>query len=90
MGQKLMMDLMMKWMPSCREVSGLMAHDDLDSVSLAKRLLIRMHLSMCSFCGRFARQMKLVEKGFRDRWSQKPTAEKLSAMRQRLLDRLSR
>jgi len=90
MGKARMMELMMKWMPSCREVSGLVAQDALSSVSGLKRLLIRMHLLMCSICGRFARQMKLVEKAFRERWTQKPNAQKLAEIRQRLLDRLSR
>lgn len=85
-----MMALVMKWMPSCREIAGMLAHDDLSTISWPKRLLVQMHLSMCTFCARFARQMKLIHRAFRERWSQKPTAEKLSAMRQRLLDRLSR
>lgn len=85
-----MMTLMMKWMPSCREIAGMLAHNDLGAISWPKRLLVRMHLSMCTFCARFARQMRLLEKAFRDRWAQKPSAEKLSAMRRRLLERLSR
>ena len=89
MGKTRMMELMMKWMPSCREVSGLVAEDRLGSLPPLKRLFARMHLSMCSLCGRFARQLKLVEKAFGDRWKRKPNAEDLAAARQRLLKRLS-
>jgi hypothetical protein len=89
-GKARMMELMMRWMPSCREVSGLVAQDALSSVSGFKRFLIRMHLSMCSICSQFAGQMKLLEKAFRERWKQGPNPEKLAAIRRRLLERLSR
>lgn len=90
MGKARMMEWMMKWMPSCREVSALVAQDRLETASWPKRFQIRAHLFMCALCSRFARQLRLAEKAFHDRWTRAPDPEKLSAARQRLLERLSR
>lgn len=52
-------------MPSCREVSA-MVSDSMDRrLPLRKRLAIRLHISMCSLCQRYEKQLYLLREGIR-------------------------
>ena len=59
-----MKDIMVKGMNkvmlSCEEASLVATQNDLDKVSCAKRLQLRMHLMGCKFCREFARQTKMI------------------------------
>lgn len=59
------MRLMARVMPSCWEVSA-MVSDSMDRwLPLRKRLAIRLHISMCSLCRRYEKQLHLLREGIR-------------------------
>jgi hypothetical protein len=47
-------------MLSCKEVSRLVASDELASVGSVKRLRARFHLLMCRECRRYAEQLRII------------------------------
>ena len=58
-----MMRLMVRVMPSCRDISQLIS-DGMDrNLPLRKRLSIRLHVSMCGFCRRYEKQLHLLHEG---------------------------
>ena len=58
-----MMRLMVRVMPSCRDISQLIS-DGMDrNLPLRKRLSIRLHVSMCGFCRRYEKQLHLLREG---------------------------
>jgi hypothetical protein len=55
-----MMRLMVRVMPSCRDISQLIS-DGMDcNLPLRRRLSIRLHVSMCKFCRRYEKQLHLL------------------------------
>lgn len=77
-----------KFMPSCREVTQKLAKGEFKSLPWHKRLLMRMHLSMCAHCGRFARQLGLISQALCNMWKGKPYPGTLDAAKRRILTRL--
>lgn len=58
-----LMRLMVRVMPSCRDISKLIS-DGMDrNLPLRKRLSIRLHVSMCGFCRRYEKQLHLLHEG---------------------------
>lgn len=58
-----MMRLMVRVMPSCRDISHLIS-DGMDRhLPLRKRLAILLHVSLCGFCRRYEKQLRLMRKG---------------------------
>lgn len=58
-----MMRLMVRVMPSCRDISQLIS-DAMDrNLPWHKRLSIRLHVSMCKFCRRYEKQLHLLHEG---------------------------
>lgn len=55
-------------MPTCREVSRLIATGEVESLPLLKRLLLTLHTSMCGRCARFARELRRISQAARARW----------------------
>ncbi len=47
-------------MISCRNVARLLTSDELAAQSRWKRMEVRLHLAMCKFCSRLARQLELM------------------------------
>jgi hypothetical protein len=45
-------------MISCKNVANLLMSDQLQAQSWWKRMEVRLHLAMCRFCSRLARQME--------------------------------
>lgn len=45
-------------MISCKNVAKLLMSDQLQAQSWWKRMEVRLHLAMCRFCSRLARQME--------------------------------
>lgn len=77
-----------RFMPSCREVTDRLAEGELENAPWHKRLLIRMHLSMCAHCNRFARQLELIGKALREHWTHQPPLDRLEAIKRRVMTRL--
>lgn len=74
-------------LPTCREVSRCLAEGALETSPWHRRLLVRLHLSMCAHCSRFARQLRLLGRAWRERFSA-PPPERLEALKRRLQARL--
>jgi hypothetical protein len=73
-------------MISCKGVAKLLSSDELPGQPWWKRAEVRLHLLMCKYCSRFARQMKQLSIGVRrapDQADGDPEFEK------RILGRLS-
>ena len=45
---------------SCKEVSRLVASDELATAGVVKRLRIRLHLFFCKQCRRYAEQLRII------------------------------
>lgn len=59
-----MMRLMARVMPSCKDISALISEGMDRQLPLQKRLSIRLHVSMCSLCRRYEKQIHLLRGGF--------------------------
>lgn len=79
-----------RFMPSCREVTQKLAEGEFENLPWHKCLLIRMHLSMCAHCSRFASQLGLINQALRNMWRGKPDIGTLDAVKRRILTRLRR
>lgn len=77
-------------LPSCREVSRCLAEGALESAPWHRRLFVRLHLSMCAHCSRFARQLQLLGRAWRERYAVPLSPERLEALKRRLLARLKK
>ena len=53
-------------MLNCKEVSRLVASDELAGVGVIKRLRARFHLLICRECRRYAEQMRIIGTAARD------------------------
>lgn len=52
-------------MLKCNQVSGLVSTDEVDDLSLMKKLEFKMHLWMCGHCRRYVQQIKSLGLGAR-------------------------
>jgi hypothetical protein len=52
-------------MISCKDVAKLLMSDELQAQSWWKRAEVRLHLAMCKFCSRLARQLEQLRFGAR-------------------------
>ncbi|MDE2142671.1 MAG: hypothetical protein KGJ84_09700 [Elusimicrobia bacterium] len=84
-----MMKLMSAMMPSCREVTGLLASGDVESASWLSRAKVRLHLAMCVHCSRFARQLRVISQAARAVWAPNSAGD-TESLKRRILDRLRR
>ena len=76
-------------MPNCKEVSKIIAGDELEGVGLGKRLSVWFHLLMCKYCRRYSRQIRAVGEVTRALHARRPTPEeaaKLKRMKETLLN----
>ena len=55
-----MMRLMVRVMPSCKDIAVLISQSMDQRLPLMKRLSIRLHVSMCSLCRRYEKQLRLL------------------------------
>ena len=58
-----MMRAMTRVMPSCQDTAALVSQGLDRRLPLAKRLGARLHLSMCSVCRRYEKQLRLLRRG---------------------------
>jgi hypothetical protein len=73
-------------MISCKNVAKLLMSDQLQAQSWWKRLEVRLHLAMCDFCSRLARQLEQLRSAAR-RMSDQDEAD--PRLEERLIRRLS-
>ena len=73
-------------MISCKNVAKLLMSDQLQAQSWWKRMEVRLHLAMCRFCSRLARQIEQLRSATR-RMSEQEEAD--SSLEDRLIRRLS-
>lgn len=52
-------------MISCKNVAKLLSSDALSDLTLWRRAEVRLHLAMCKYCSRFARQIKQLRNAVR-------------------------
>lgn len=77
----------MPMMIACRDIARLMLADAVAAQPLWKRMEIRLHLSMCRFCSRFARQIAQLGNAVRRHADEDFESPGLES---RVLDRLNR
>ena len=58
------MRLMVRVMPSCKEISELLSQAMDQRLPLRKRLSMWLHVSMCGLCRRYEKQLHLLRRGF--------------------------
>jgi len=73
-------------MISCKNVATLLMSDQLLSQSWWKRMEVRLHLAMCRFCSRLARQIEQLRSATR-RTTEQEEAD--AGLEDRLIRRLS-
>ena len=56
----------MMGMPSCREVVRAVAGEELERVSLRRRLAVRFHLLICRHCRRYTLQIRAIGRAARE------------------------
>ena len=55
------------WVLSCKEVSRIVASDELVTASVVKRLRVRLHLLICRDCRRYAEQLRILGTAAREK-----------------------
>jgi len=76
-------------MPNCKQVSRLVAGDELEGAGLGRRLSVWFHLLMCRYCRRYARQIRSIGQLTRAKHAGRPTpdeAARLEQMKESLLN----
>lgn len=73
-------------MISCKQVATLLSSDQLASLSWWKRAEVRMHLAMCRYCSRFARQLRQIRMAAR---AAQNSVEADDHLEERIIERLS-
>ncbi len=75
-------------MPSCKEVTRLIASEELVDAGWGKRFLARLHLMMCRHCRRYAAELRTIGVASRDQWSVIPSdAPTIERLQSSILDR---
>ena len=52
---------------NCKEVSRIVASDELDGLGALKRIRVRFHLLICRGCRRYAEQIRIIGAAARER-----------------------
>jgi hypothetical protein len=74
-------------MISCKKVAQLLMSDQFQSRNWWRRVEVRLHLAMCDFCSRLARQLEQMRSGARQMGDHD---EADAGLEERLVRRLSR
>ena len=76
-------------MMSCREVTRIVASDQLAEAPRARRLGVRLHHLMCRHCRRYASQLRALGKAARSIWGPgSPDPDSLPRLERVLLDEI--
>ena len=59
-------------MLACKEVTRIVAAQELDEAGWKRRLAVRLHLLMCRHCRRYAAQLRAIGKAARSIWGIRP------------------
>ena len=73
-------------MISCKDVAKLLSSDELAGLPWWKRAEVRLHLLMCQYCSRFARQIEQLRIAAR---RMADPAEEDPGLEERIINRLS-
>jgi hypothetical protein len=73
-------------MISCKNVAKLLMSDQLQAQGWWKHMEVRLHLAMCDFCSRLARQLEQLRSGIRQMNDQDDAD---SGLEDRMIRRLS-
>jgi len=63
-------------MLKCKQVTHLVASDEITSLSWWGRWQVRLHLLMCVHCRRYVRQVRAIGRAARELWGAPPVDEK--------------
>jgi hypothetical protein len=76
-------------MLSCREVTRLIASENLWRAPLLRRLSVRAHLLMCAHCSRYARELRLIGAAVRDQFRLlRPAPEEMDRLESGVRERI--
>jgi hypothetical protein len=75
-------------MPSCKEVSRLLASGEVDTVPAARRILTRLHLIMCDDCTRYSRELRQLGETARQALRSPLDPERLAGLERAILQRM--
>jgi hypothetical protein len=70
----------------CKQVTAMVARDDLADAGPWLRLKIRLHLMMCRHCARYAAQIRVIGAKARERFLTPDEPIDVEALEQRILD----
>lgn len=74
-------------MPTCREITRLLASDQLEHEALTRRMLIRLHLMMCDDCTRYAKELTTLGEIAREALKIPLDPKRLAELERAILDR---
>ena len=75
-------------MTNCKEVTRLIASEELGDVGWAKRAVARLHLMICPHCWRYAVQLRAIGVASREQWNTNSSdASTLERLESSILDR---
>jgi predicted anti-sigma-YlaC factor YlaD len=75
-------------MPSCREVTRLLASGEVERAPAVRRILTRVHLLMCDDCRRYSRELRGLAEMARKALRSPVDPVRLAALERVLLERL--
>ena len=74
----------------CKEVTKMVASDDLVDAGPWLRLKIRLHLMMCRHCARYAAQIRAIGSKARERFNPSEQRSDVEDLQQRILESADR
>jgi hypothetical protein len=77
-------------MPSCREVTRLLASGEVEISPAVQRILTRLHLLMCDDCRRYSRELRQLGETAREALRLPLDADRLAALERAIMDRAQR
>lgn len=75
-------------MPSCREVTRLLASGEVERAPALKRILTRVHLLMCDDCRRYSRELRGLAEMAREALRTPVDPVRLAALERAILERM--
>lgn len=78
-------NMLMRYIPRCKEATEWISHDMERPLSLIQQLQLRVHVSMCLLCKRYAQQLRFLRRAMRDQRRFWPDAVLSAEARERLI-----
>lgn len=73
-------------MPSCREVTRLLASGEVDTAPAVRRTLTRLHLLMCDDCRRYSRELRALGRTAREALRSPLDPDRLVALERAIME----